>query len=455
MKYGNNLELEYNQLVNPLLQNLASDPTPGAATKLGLIWFNTGAAKEAKVWDGAAVQILSNRLETVTGTGAISVGAVTAKNQAISIAAASGAALGTMSIADFNKLAALTPGATVNATDAALRDRALHTGTQLHSTISDFDVEVNALVASGITLKAPLASPTFTGTVSGVTATHVGLGSVNNTTDLAKPVSTATSTALGLKADLVGGLVPTSQLPSLSLNNSVAVASQAAMLALTSVQVQPGDLAIRSDGAGTFMLMAADPSVLGNWTLLESKTDAVTSVNGDTGTVVLAKADVGLSNVDNTADAAKPLSTADNTALALKANLASPAFTGTPTGITATHVGLNLVNNTADSAKPVSTAQATADGLRLLASNNLSDIPNDVTARTNIGAIGKYATDFGGLTANVITHNLGTTDVTVNVYEIATKTQIIVDIVHTSASVVTINFSVAPAAASHRVIVTG
>lgn len=51
---------------------------------------------------------------------------------------------------------------------------------------------------------------------------------------------------------------------------------------------------------------------------------------------------------------------ADNTDLALKANLASPTFTGTVVGITATMVGLGSVNNTADSVKPVSTAQATA-----------------------------------------------------------------------------------------------
>lgn len=49
---------------------------------------------------------------------------------------------------------------------------------------------------------------------------------------------------------------------------------------------------------------------------------AVTSVNGQTGAVTLAKADVGLGNVDNTADAAKPISTATQTALNAKANSA-------------------------------------------------------------------------------------------------------------------------------------
>ena len=79
----------------------------------------------------------------------------------------------------------------------------------------------------------------------------------------------------------------------------------------------------------------------------------VRSVAGRTGAVTLAKADVGLGDVENTSDAAKPISSATQTALNGKANtshshavadvtglqtaldgkapLASPAFTGTPT----------------------------------------------------------------------------------------------------------------------------
>jgi hypothetical protein len=90
----------------------------------------------------------------------------------------------------------------------------------------------------------------------------------------------------------------------------------------------------------------------------------VHSVAGRTGTVVLTKTDVGLANVDNTADANKPVSTAAQTALNLKAPLASPTFTGTVAGITKSMVGLGSVDNTADTAKPVSTAQQTALDLK-------------------------------------------------------------------------------------------
>jgi len=51
--------------------------------------------------------------------------------------------------------------------------------------------------------------------------------------------------------------------------------------------------------------------------------------------LALVKADVGLGSIDNTSDASKPVSTAQQTALDLKANLGSPALTGTPTAPTA------------------------------------------------------------------------------------------------------------------------
>lgn len=55
---------------------------------------------------------------------------------------------------------------------------------------------------------------------------------------------------------------------------------------------------------------------------------AVASVNGYTGVVVLVKADVGLGNVDNTSDLAKPISTATQTALNTKVAKAGDVMSG-------------------------------------------------------------------------------------------------------------------------------
>ena len=99
------------------------------------------------------------------------------------------------------------------------------------------------------------------------------------------------------------------------------------------------------------------------------------------------KTTVGLASVDNTSDAGKPVSTAQQAALDAKAPLASPAFTGTPTGITKAHVGLTSVDDTADSAKPVSTAQQTAlDGKT---SHSLATAINDFLVASGVGAFVK------------------------------------------------------------------
>jgi len=58
---------------------------------------------------------------------------------------------------------------------------------------------VTSAIQTQIDLKAPIESPTFTGTVGGITKSMVGLGNVDNTSDANKPISTATQTALDAK----------------------------------------------------------------------------------------------------------------------------------------------------------------------------------------------------------------------------------------------------------------
>ena len=85
------------------------------------------------------------------------------------------------------------------------------------------------------------------------------------------------------------------------------------------------------------------------------QTAPVTSVAGRTGAVTLAKADVGLSNVDNTSDANKPISTATQSALDAKAPLANPS-------VLATAVATSRALTADDDQK---TLKATASGVTL------------------------------------------------------------------------------------------
>ena len=79
--------------------------------------------------------------------------------------------------------------AVVNASPASLDTLA-----ELAAALNN-DASFSATITNALAAKAPIASPTFTGTVSGITKSMVGLGSVDNTADAAKPVSTAQAAA--------------------------------------------------------------------------------------------------------------------------------------------------------------------------------------------------------------------------------------------------------------------
>jgi len=179
------------------------------------------------------------------------------------------------------------------------------------------DVYTKTAADALLAAKAPLASPTFTGTVSGITATMVGLSNVNNTADSAKPVSTAQQTALDLKADKSTTFTKT------ETNAAIQAVVGAAPAALDTLQEIAAQLATDESAASALTTAVSLKAPLASPTFTGT-------VSGITATMV------GLGNVNNTADSAKPVSTAQQTALDLKANLASPALTGTPTAPTAT-----------------------------------------------------------------------------------------------------------------------
>lgn len=213
---------------------------------------------------------------------------------------------GFMSTADKNKLDTVQNGATSNSTDAQLRDRSTHTGTQSYTTITGLGalatkntIGTSDIIDGNVT-NAKLADMTaFTikgnSTASSAapqdlsvatTKSLLSINNVDNTSDASKPVSTAQQTALNLKADI------------------------------------------------------ASPTFTG-------------TVSGITKTMV------GLSNVDNTSDATKNSATVTLT----NKTLTSPLI-NTPIGIVKADVGLGNVDNTSDVNKPVSTAQQVALNLK-------------------------------------------------------------------------------------------
>ena len=147
------------------------------------------------------------------------------------------------------------------------------TGATLSTTELNYVDGVTSAIQTQLNDKAPIASPTFTGTVSGVTKSHVGLGNVDDTTDANKPISTATQTALDLKANLSGatftGAVSGT---SLTLSGDLTVNGTTTTLNSTTMSVDDKNIELGSvaspsdvtaDGGGITLKGATDKTF--NW----------------------------------------------------------------------------------------------------------------------------------------------------------------------------------------------
>lgn len=185
---------------------------------------------------------------------------------------------------------------------------------------SVYDTNNNGKVDTAETaekLKTPvtIAGVSFDGSANiSITKTNVGLGNVDNTSDVNKPVSTAQASAianaisdseakLGTAATKdVGvatgnvvvvesnGKINTSLIPSVAITDTFTAASEAAMLALS--DAEKGDVCVRTDINKTFILRQNGYNILANWIELRTPTDTVVSVNGMIGSVVLTTTNI-------------------------------------------------------------------------------------------------------------------------------------------------------------------
>jgi hypothetical protein len=218
--------------------------------------------------------------------------------------------------------------------------RANHTGTQLASTISDFaSAAKSAAVADSI-------SDGVTDTAPSQNAVFDALALKADASSLSNYIPTSEKGANNGVATLdAGGKVPVSQLP-----NSVMEFKgvfDPATATFTDASGNAGDVYLAS-AAGSYNAGSGSITyAIGDWAVHNGSifqkslnSNAVVSVNGQTGVVTLTKSDVGLGNVDNTSDATK------NSAVATLTNktLTAPVI-NSPTGIVKGDVGLGNVDN--------------------------------------------------------------------------------------------------------------
>lgn len=158
-----------------------------------------------------------------------------------------------------------------------------------------------------------------------LTKSDIGLGNVDNTSDISKPISTATQTALNTKVDKKTGysLVPDSDITKLAgLPTATTITNN--LSAHTSRTDNPHSVTAAQVGLGSYASYTATtlPVSGPQQTALDKKVDKTTTINSIplSSNITLTKGDIGLAQVDNTSDLNKPVSGPQQTALDLKAN---------------------------------------------------------------------------------------------------------------------------------------
>lgn len=234
--------------------------------------------------------------------------------------------------------------------------------------------------------------------------TALAINNVDNTSDANKPISSAVQTALNSKIDLTqkgaaNGVVP--------LGADTKIAAVYLPSYVDDVEEYDNRAAFPATGEKGKLYVALDTDKTWRWsgtTYIEMKASPGTTDDVPEGTLNLyytaarARADLLTTTIGSADVTHAPTAKAVFDALALKANLASPTFTGTPAAPTAA-----VATNTTQIA---TTAFVQANkALSLLKANNLSDLANITTARTNLG-LGTMATQ----NANSVAITGGTID---------------------------------------------
>jgi hypothetical protein len=220
-------------------------------------------------------------------------------------------------------------------------------------------------------------TPTQVKTDLTLTKSDVGLANVDNTSDANKPVSAAAQTALNAKENTIAaGTTSQYYRGDKSFQTLDKTAIGLANVDNTSDTNKPVSTATQTALNGKEATIAA----------------GTTSqyYRGDKSFQTLDKTAVGLANVDNTSDANKPVSTAAQTALNGKENsitvgTTSQYYRGDKSFQTLdkTAVGLTNVDNTSDANKPVSTATQTALNLKA----NTADLGAKVLLINDAGSL--------------------------------------------------------------------
>lgn len=487
------IDLVKSELQNAKVQNLASAP---GSPVTGQIYYNsTGGDNHMYYWNGSAWIVMDGSQATVTYA--------TPGNSAVGDSAAQGSA-STVARSDhvhgresFGAVTAISTfgasSANGSATTVARSDH--NHGSPVHDNAAHSAINLSALaaptgaVAWGSQRITTLADPTSAQDA----ATKNYVDSVATGLDVRDAARLATAAVLpnsptysngtsGVGATLTAGAnaALTVDGTAVALNDRILVKNQASGL-------QNGIYTVTTVGSGAaawVLTRAADDDTAGEISAGSFVFVQEGSANSDTGWVQTTNNPItvgttalvftqfsgagavdvgtGLSRSGTIISLSVPVSVANGGTGASTFTTNGVLLGNTTSAITATTAGsaYQVLRVPSGGGAPafgsIDLSQSAAVTGTLAVANGGTGGNSTATAKTALGFMTRYAIDVGGSTSVTVTHNLGTKDVLVNLWDNTTPfAEVIADVQHTTTNTVTLLFQTAPSAAQYRCVVLG
>lgn len=464
------IDLNKLELQNARIQNLTSDPGSPVA---GQIYYNS-VDSQLKYYNGSASawQVIGQSIEQledaiadllVAGT-AISLdyndgaGTLTIANTGVTSVLGTAnevevsASAGAVTISLPSSINADTTG-NANTATTLQNARTISLGGDLSGSASfngSTDITINATVqANSVALGTDTTGDYVAGATAGtgidvsgsggegstLTITNTGVTSVTGTANEVTVSASAGAVTIGLPDDVtIGG--------SLTVTGDLTVSGSTTYLNTATLQVEDNKVVLNSNATGTPTIDAGIEIERGDFPNAELFWDESegkwTASNGSAAYAIsLAGHTHSSSDITNFQEAV------EDVVGSLATDSGTIDFTYTDNGAGAGTLSASVI--LAASASYLSTASGLAVDKSALETVLLSD-----------GFTRKVSANLTGVaTSYAIAHNLGTRDVTVNVYDNATYDTVETDVVRTDANTVTVSFAVAPTSNAYRVVIVG
>ena len=457
-KHLNNLNLNKNELQNAVIQNLATAPASPVA---GQVYFDT-VASALFVYNGTAWE--ASALSGVT-------------SDAAELNILDGA---TLSTTELNYVDGVTSAIQTQIDTKAPLASPTFTGTPTLPTDtvattqtaadSSTKLATTAFVTTADNLKANLASPTFTGTVTlpdntvalgtKTTGSYVeslvagtGVTLTNNTGESATP-TIAIGQAVGTGSNVTfNDLIVSGNLTVSGTTTTVNTAE--ILLEDNIITLNSGITGVPSTNAGIEIERGTSTNVVLRW---DESTDKWQTTNDGTNYYDIITSNTAAAAVT----AAAIISAAGGDGTAGQAITTNGSGTLDFTTIVGTTEASIISAVGADGAAGAVLSTNGAGDLSFVTAVPLANGGTGAItaplARANLGATTKVSASVGNgsATSIVVTHSLNTRDLQVQLFEVASPyAQVFTDVELTTADTLTLTFSVAPTSSQYRVVIVG